>query len=716
MHIPRTSAIKLMAVSLRSLVVALLAVCCQSTKGPCDSPVALAGRSYRWPKQNPGLVAPVMANYYYQPYKHPMEAELTSTGISITSPPDYHAGFTLTDTSGGSASSEKYQLKSIELRKPGRVPEGSTQVLPHILEVALVHEEITGTGYWATVVLPFDVVADPEHDILSAIVYGSKLPRDIGEIKPVLRSGTQSLNLNLAFTNSSFHAYWSTAKMDCPGSEVPMRQLLRNTSLATVQSTFADLFEALRKVPEAPPLSSPAVTWITSTCPQGATCPAYQGQNINNEYVEALVDQSHSVAELRNRKDLMDQSLVLLQNSTVGSFVTAVTARDNLRDAESQLQTIMAQVSELGAWQSQLQSAAWGSQIPTVNSTSAASTSEAPGVAAGNAAQSAKLLSVAADVSDASSPGGGPGHTAIAAKSKPAHCRAWGRSPANIRTENVTKLAQGSSATGDSLFFRYSEAATSTEELRVGNYGDHLRIAALSNGTGKPLGEVVLHGAVHRVSYIDVHVPGEHAVDGQVPAAELQLVSLPASVDMPAVAVAFPLNEAAGDGNAWLQPLLVARPEVHQVKHVRGASLAELHDALRQGSTERYYRYDGTLTRIPCRSAEWYVLEERGGASGAQLATLLNMLPAATGPSASKKPFEVGLVMEGVQHLAAGAAQLPPSAVAVAAPAALAAPTALATAPATAPVAKPTVRSSLLALARKAARRSKPTGVKRVPM
>jgi len=204
-------------------------------------------------------------------------------------------------------------------------------------------------------------------------------------------------------------------------------------------------------------------------------------------------------------------------------------------------------------------------------------------------------------------------------------CSALGQSPVDIDTSRVVDASALSPALVHPLAFRYmslSDGGKGEARLLLSHHGHHFRVAVPPGSIEWPLGGVLSGGVLRGVSFVDIHVPGEHSVDGHFPEAELQLVHESAG-GKPAMAVSVPreLGEL-GEENEWLKPLLEGLPTKNAAKEVLGQPLGLLHTALNSGATSRYYRYDGSLTKPPCLLTEWFVLEQPGRISQQQLSEL----------------------------------------------------------------------------------------------
>lgn len=331
----------------------------------CDNPVARGGKSKFWPMPNPMMVAPVNVTFNYEAYVHPMLAEFTGTDLNVRVPPDFKAGFNMTNPANGTF--ELYTLRSMQLRKPGKVPEGGKQVLSHIFEVAMIHEETTGTGYWANVVVPFEVGEDAVSDFLTQLVADAKLPSEKGEIQPVLVSDARPLKLNQVWKGASFYHSWATLPTGCQGVMANTRQLMRNSTLMVSVHTFHRLLDALHLAPEVAPEAAPKLVWELVGCQDGAaqgSCAAPAAQNLQGKLTEAQKVQSSTLGNMRSCKDTMDQILVQIKNNSLPSLMSAIAARDNLRDAQAQFDSASRNVDELQKWIWQAGNATWDADAP----------------------------------------------------------------------------------------------------------------------------------------------------------------------------------------------------------------------------------------------------------------------------------------------------------------------------------------------------------------
>jgi len=215
-------------------------------------------------------------------------------------------------------------------------------------------------------------------------------------------------------------------------------------------------------------------------------------------------------------------------------------------------------------------------------------------------------------------------------------CASLGLSPVDIETKLVIDPGVISPELRERLLFLQGDSSPASR-LRVDAVQDgRLRISA-DVGQVAPFGAALVEGLAREFAYVDVLSPGEHAVDGQAGAAEVQFIHIPptsissdgssdsgATASAAAVAVSLRLEVGPAD-NPWLEMLLSrVRGGNEDISPGAGglSMLAELHDFFRRGSADRYYRYDGSLTSLPCTRAQWLVLAEPGLVSQRQLREL----------------------------------------------------------------------------------------------
>lgn len=247
-------------------------------------------------------------------------------------------------------------------------------------------------------------------------------------------------------------------------------------------------------------------------------------------------------------------------------------------------------------------------------------------------------------------------------------CAALEKSPIAVDSFSVRRQQAAAGQQREPILFQQVQSQVrgqaNSAAFQMYNTGDYVRIMAPPS-EGHPLGAIMLDGAPRGIVFADLHVPGEHVFDGQAAAAEVQLVHLPKGGG-PAIAAAVRFAEATDSGgeNPWLQRLVDALPRLHGgAVALAPGSTADLHPALARGSVGEYFHYNGTLTRSPCRPAEWFLLEEVGRISTRQLAALRKALPLAPAVTASGPFAAASLITEGVRRPAAMA---PPEAPVVA--------------------------------------------------
>eukprot|EP00927_Polykrikos_kofoidii_P085679 TRINITY_DN9382_c0_g1_i2.p1 TRINITY_DN9382_c0_g1~~TRINITY_DN9382_c0_g1_i2.p1 ORF type:complete len:672 (-),score=98.04 TRINITY_DN9382_c0_g1_i2:395-2410(-) len=573
--------------------------------GDCLTVSATGSKSYRWPVENPALVAPAKLHHNYPVYGNPVEAEFTGDVIGIPIPADFAAGFSLIQSAGDGSNgttTEQYVLRRMEIRKAAKVPEGIGQVLSHAMELALVHEQVGGS-YWANVIIPFTVSGDSTYDLLFPLVYGATMPTQVGQREPMVLSGAQKLMLNASFVgDTSFHHFWTTLPTTCLGRTVQARQFMRRKVLNIGFETYDVLMSTLANAPDYPPFDPAPMTWIVGTCGLDGACSVPSVPDLTTQLTEAYSLRSRAVTEFRERKALMDQKYAALVNGTgnaVELLKEATAARNDLRTADTELKSATTYADQLERWSNESNGANWDADAPqqTLGTTSAPiappTSSTAP------SASNPSLL----DVSQSGS------------------CVSHKLSPVDIETARVVDPGQISLELRQPLTF-FWDRSSPVLPLRVGVEHGRVRVRASPGPKSSPLGAVFLGGQQRVFSYVDLMIPGEHAVDGKVGLVELQLVHLPPSGAVyPAVAISLRLDIGRQD-NSWLEALLQERLISGSEVLVNGTHLTEVHQLFANNSVERYFRYDGTLTSPPCLSAQWFVVEATGELSQRQLAIL----------------------------------------------------------------------------------------------
>jgi carbonic anhydrase len=378
-------------------------------------------------------------------------------------------------------------------------------------------------------------------------------------------------------------------------------------------------------------------------------CEPLQAKNLAAKLSELEQYRSQAITEQRARKTDLDEKLKPVQNHTgpatdksIANFRAAVVAYNDLKAANSEFTSVQSQISEVQQQVNVAKANKWSMTPPGGSSTAQKS----------NTTKKASFMDLATD-----------GQVTAVAEGRQEllqrqDCAVFGRSPVDIDTKRVVDATALSPALAEPVAFRYMSLADMKESPRLlfARHGHHLRVAIPPGSAQWPLGGVLSQGVLRGVSYIDIHVPGEHAVNGRVPAAELQLIHESAN-GKPATAVAVPLElydgasaEDGGQDNEWLSPLLSSVPTTGAAKEVIGQPLGLLHNALNSGMTSNYYRYDGSLTKPPCLLTEWFVLAEPGRLSYQQLSDLRTALNADAFAQAGR-PFMTSLVMRGSPRL-----------------------------------------------------------------
>lgn len=636
---------------MRFLGGSVLWLCLGYATGNCQAPNAQAGSPYTWVNGNPALVAPVTISYNTQPYDNIMMSTFTGKSIRIEVPPDLQASFTIVPNKTSSGTPEQYTLTAIELRRPGQQVSGSAQAMSHVLEMALVFQETTGTGYYANVISGFTVSDSYGPDVLTPLVDQATLPSKTGQTSPVLMSIVQQLYLGFVFDNATFSHYWTTLPTDCQGVTVPARQFMRATALSTLPGTYHSIAKALGKAPNHPPQSSPKTVFLLGTCDSSSTtCSPLQPEDLSGPVAQAQALVGQQQTQLNDGMTSLNQVLTelnatLLSNHTNGSNATnasnqsngssspvyaAIQSRNNLWDSEQELISAMTTLNQLQAWVNQTLTVQWDADAPA-KANAVAST------ASGSQSPSSSLLSVSSEdnhgirLAATSCSEQGPGSSL-----KLPHAVDIAKAANHVDAGTTALLG---------LVLRFTPPAQDQSSVLLAHNHDHLRLAA-------PQGEALLsfswRGVQFPIHFVDVKVPGEHLIKGQPSALELQLRhQSEGGGDSVGLSILF--DESIGlaeQPNQWLQLLLDHVPRPGKEALVRTVPLAEVHGALRRGLAAHYYTYDGLSSRTPCGPTKWFVLEERGWLDPVQLTALAKAMSFVEPPETvvSERPALVSLL------------------------------------------------------------------------
>lgn len=644
--------------ALSVLRLSVLLVCCHAvavsgkSKLTSCSLTPSSEPSYEWPSPNPGLVAPVAMNFSYQSYSDPLISELTNSSLVVHVPPDFVANFELVNfsaPSGSKAALQKYVLELIEIRKPAMVPQGADQIVNHILEVGLLHREVTGTGYWANVVVPLEVRADATGDLLAPLLDQASLPTNVGQTEPLLIGSSLDLNLSSVFQNASFQHFWSLMPSKCNGSQTGVRNLMRNATLITSQASVNRLLDALQWIPSQPPTLPPEVTWQVFTCAAGSACTATQAASLSTTLSQVVAAQTAANTTLVAAKAAMDASLIELNSTNISNSVynQAVYNKNALIKAAQAMSGAMATVTALQTMINQTKAAKFDSDappfLPNISSTTSTSTA-APTATPAVSAKPSLIAVGATEVATACTQNlPAPLDVDLAKDAQHVDALTAGASQAILfwRLAGTSGLSPLDSAE--------AESKAETPMLQIINLGDQIQI---SQPEGKPLLQLLINGTQFPVTFATLSVPGQHAIGNKRAAAEIQFIRLPASASEPALGVALQLDEVkdGSSNNVWLEKLFASMnkdlPEAGHDMLIRGTDPLSLHQALKRGIAGRFFRYTGQLSRsTQCRLTSWHVLEERGRISTEQIATLKKvLLPAGSssvmhGPSALPAAF-----------------------------------------------------------------------------
>mmetsp|Transcript_97403 Transcript_97403/g.135378 ORF Transcript_97403/g.135378 Transcript_97403/m.135378 type:complete len:693 (+) Transcript_97403:90-2168(+) len=616
----------LMGVLERRLVLLAIAALASVAAGVanvgCTTILGSSGSRYRWAMQNPALVAPVLLDYDVQEYRSPLMASLADGALVVSAPADITANFNLTSvSSNGTDTPQKYILQSIHLRKPAIVAEGTKQELSHELEVVLVHHEVTGTGYFANIIVPVEVSAEPGLDLLAPLVNQADLPTQVGETQPVLVTNLLPLKLQHVYQGVSFQHFWGEVTTSCNQSTAGARVLMRNATMATSKPVLEKILKSLEWTPSVVPVLPPAQTWMVQPCPRGGTCSLPTATDLTSQLTEATQVLKEDTSKLEEAKKAMDASLLGLtsniSNVSNDAYTLAIRRRDDLRNAEAAVDGASRTVSTLQEQMNSAKAAVWDSNAPAQTSPSVSSTTVA--------SRSNQTTTTTSSVSPA-----------VAATPSflegSVHCNDGVASPLEVDLAQVEHVdANAAGAAEALLFWRLSatpvrpadaaaaETAAEAPRLRMANLGDRLRISG-----DKPIMVLLVHGKELPISFADISVPGEHSLSGRRADAEIQLVHLPADPTQ-ALAVALLMDDGGDASNVWLQHM-AALPRAGEVAQVQGSDPMSMHPAFSRGVAGHYYRYSGRLQKSKCAKVRWNILEERGHISSRQLLELRQVL------------------------------------------------------------------------------------------
>lgn len=646
-----------------ALLLSVFVTRCLAQPG-CQTPYATSGLSQRWATANPALVAPVTFQYNYPPISDPLISELiagtaTQAGVlAITLPASYKGGFYLENSPGN----ESYVLRRIEYRKAGQTSAGVAQVLFHTLEATLIHEQVGGS-YWAELVVPFMVSGSSAFDASYALFQGAVLPTRPGQQMPVLLSSAFDLNVGAFIGTNTLLHYWTIKPSTCGTATVNARHFLLSVAANMGIQTYQWLLVSLDKVPQYAVVPEAKIAWLVNTC-SSSGCTGVASTPLSSLLAEAQALQTQALDEFRSRRALMDQAYNNLIGSpsatgtTLSTLIqTAVSAKSDLINANSELESIVTYTMQLQTWSDQTQGANWDGQNP------------AQGQTLGAIAQQALQPSATAPIAPVAP------ITALGTTLPPklvalsfrqqvfaaaeGECASQKLSPIDIDTKRAIDPGTISPTLREPLQLlhgsvdgcMYSIApvtSDSTSRLRVSTSG-----CSANNSPGH-LGSVMFDGLERRISYIDIVAPGGHAVDGKAGVVELQLVHQPPEGPVVAVSVPLDLSQAAEAENAWLQGVLKSAVKGRStVLPSPMPSLELLHDAFAGGSVERYFRYDGSLTAPPCSDAAWFVMDRLGHISSSQLTQLRELLSISTSVVQPQR-FRASLVALGTPRLVTG--------------------------------------------------------------
>jgi len=601
---------------------------------------------------NPYLIAPVVVAFDYDFYSSPMTATRTASGYAVDVPAEMHGSLQLAPLNGTAANlgvdnstgmyPEEYILRRIEIRKPGRQPPGSSQVLKRDFEVLLTHEAAIESGRWLSVILPFSV--SDKHGSILSMIDGSFLPTI--ETETTVLQNNMGVDLNTAFNDATFLTFWDMLPTSCAppskrsGPDAHARILMRSASLPVHQSVYEQLYAVLNHVQTPLAVDVRKSIWTMPTCPLLDGCKDVTVPDMASlsELGHAQTLLTQAVEEVRERQNLSEKARVAMVECASymklhseigldcrdGNYSEYSAAMEDLHAAQDEMLQCNMRVSSLEQHIASANNTYWDEGAPPypdwileeANISIVANTTPAPSEAVFLAEGGLLVLH-------------GEEHGEFMDLSSEQDCSVLQRSPVDIST---AANANPTTVLGENmrpLEFRFSEGAS----LQVTNLGTRLRVVRPRDGR-QQLGHMVVNGFPQEISYVEIYSPGQHALDGSVSAAELQLVHVPDDEQkaVTAVAVRLAVSEEAAD-NEWLESLLSSglhasatdSRQMEQSQEVYFPTLGSLHKSLKVGRVDKFYSYTGTLTGPPCRPATWFVFEEPGRISRRQWQALASM-------------------------------------------------------------------------------------------
>jgi len=583
-----------------------------------------------WPPENPSLVAPVTLLHHYEVYKHPLDAMLTPEGsYLIELPQDFVGGFTLNascsfDGSCAAAVSgdgESYKLRSIEIRRPQHI---SSYATSEVVEVVLLHK-CEETATWAAVFVPYEMDAsEASGSSLLTMTEQTTLATDIGATCAFNVEAYQELNISAAF-DSAFLQHWSTLPTSCAGKGAAARLFRRRTALTASHQAMQRVLDGLASFNHPAALPLLPKSWLVNTWAAGSdSSPQAQVVPQSVEQTQQLLAdaeqrQSDAVAELRERKTLMDKAMQdLIKDNT--TFAEADAARNDLKQASNELSQLERLVERLSKQVLEGETMVWDSEHVAVD------------VAAAKTG-TASVLEVDA-------------HTASESNMSKLYCSSLAQSPVSISSDAVLDPEKFL----PDLKKPFDISVQQSDDEPVGLFqasrvADRVRVTREHSDVSS-MGVIDVEGASLAIHYIDILTPAEHAIDGLQSAAEVQLVHV---APKNAIVVSLRLQTRKEDNPNPLLSGLLSSLQGSSSSFDLLSALKEAHPVLQDGEVADYFRYDGTLTMPPCSTAHWYLPTTLGDISHEQVASLQNLTRRPAG--LSRPVFKAPLVMRGAQHL-----------------------------------------------------------------
>lgn len=659
--------------------------------------------SYSWPRLIAAPLAAARLTWQYAPLNEPVFVDHAGRSLVIGLPEEYAGGSFQIANGDEDVPVETYHLKSIEVHSPGLHGDAESAEKAAPLELWLIHQEQLRNGLpgrLAVIAVPMTegvVTRDP----LLPLIQGAQLPETRGARGRALLNGGGKNSLDLGSLlpkndASLLHFWGKMVSRPCGPGEVATRHLVHPEPIAVEAETLQKLQEVLQQTVVVDETgagvssTAPMNVWRIPVCQAGATCqpmPA-QGTGIKavmtataGRLLNATQDRNKVRALLTQRRTELNKSLDALQavrakanesanairNPTVdgAELVAAAKAAQALHSAEEEMNEAREQALEASVNSAAVLnlSKTWDDGNPgnpkvpvTVtlggaggsdeNSTSAVANASLLSLASQTEATSLLNLFIGDKEEEEVAQETDSDVGLVSCHTSPT------ASPINISTADIADLTALTQAS-DQLLFAYDKGLSELVRcrMRLENVGRAMRLEALPGDGAAPGGlsghVSVKNGSdIYDLASVEMKVPGEHAIDGVLPAAELQFLHKRrgGTASEPVLAVALRLEQAEGAENTWLGPLANFLPVRGETTEAYGSPLWLVADSLAPGKQNNYFRYDGTTTTPPCKAARWIVLSEPGFVSPEQLSAMQLALPP-TGRPARYSPMGERIVV-----------------------------------------------------------------------